>query len=294
MKGIILAGGAGSRLYPMTKVITKQLQPIYDKPMIYYPLSLLMLGGIREILLITTSQDLPHFQNLLQDGKQLGIEITYEIQKEPKGLPEAFILGKNFIGNEDVTLILGDNLFHGDMDFYRQALAAQKIKEFGLDARIFAYSVSNPQEYGVVEFDKQTKKVLSIEEKPVTPKSNYSIPGLYLFDSSVSERAFMLKPSPRGELEITDLILSYHNDKKLGVEIIPRGVAWLDTGTPRTLLEASAYIGTIESRQGLKVACLEEIALRMGFIDKGLLRTQISLMPSGSYKAYIKKVLLEC
>jgi glucose-1-phosphate thymidylyltransferase len=290
MKGIILAGGAGSRLYPMTKVITKQLQPVYDKPMIYYPLSFLMLGGIKDILMITTPHDKPHFEALLGDGKHLGIKIEYKIQDSPRGLPEAFILGEEFIGNEDVVLILGDNLFYGDIKFYKEALKAQGKKENGLDARVFAYYVNDPTSYGVVEFDKVTKKVKTIEEKPKAPKSNYAIPGLYLFDKTVAKRAKALKPSPRGELEITDLILSYHQEGSLGVEIITRGVAWLDTGTPKSLLEASSYIGAIEERQGLKVACLEEISLRMGFITAQEFEKVMNALPNSSYRNYLQKV----
>jgi glucose-1-phosphate thymidylyltransferase len=293
MKGIILAGGAGSRLYPMTKVITKQLQPVYDKPMIYYPLSFLMLGGIKDILMITTPHDKPHFEALLGDGSHLGIKIQYKIQEAPRGLPEAFILGEEFISNEDVVLILGDNLFYGDIKFYKEALKSQSAKQNGLDGRVFAYYVNDPTSYGVVEFDKATKKVKSIEEKPKTPKSNYAIPGLYLFDKSVSSRAKNLKPSARGELEITDLILSYHQEGKLGVEIITRGVAWLDTGTPKSLLEASSYIGAIEERQGLKVACLEEVALRMGFIDAKGFEKVMNALPNSSYKNYLQKVYSE-
>jgi glucose-1-phosphate thymidylyltransferase len=291
MKGIILAGGSGSRLYPMTKVITKQLQPVYDKPMIYYPLSFLMLGGINDILLITTPHDLPHFQQLLGDGSQLGIKISYKIQEKPNGLPEAFVLGEDFINGEDVCLILGDNLFYGDIRFFKDALTAHKSKQDGIKGRVFAYSVADPKAYGVVEFDKKTKLVKSIEEKPLEPKSNYAIPGLYIFDSTVSKRARELKPSPRGETEIVDLILSYKQDETLGVEIITRGVAWLDTGTPRSLLEASSYIGAIEERQGLKVACLEEVAYRMLFIDELGLRECINRLPKSIYRNYLENFL---
>lgn len=293
MKGIILAGGSGTRLYPMTKIITKQLQPVYDKPMIYYPLSFLMLGGIKDILLITTPHDQAHFKNLLGNGNHLGINIEYIIQNEPKGLPEAFILGEKFIGNDDVILILGDNLFYGDIKFYRDALKAQKEKENGLTGRVFAYYVQDPTAYGVVEFDKKTKIVKSIEEKPIQPKSNYAIPGLYLFDNTASKRSKTIKPSPRGELEITDLIKSYQTENKLGVEIITRGVAWLDTGNPKALLEASSYIGAIEERQGLKVACIEEVALRMNFIDMNGFKKVIDSIPKSSYKAYLEKVAAE-
>jgi glucose-1-phosphate thymidylyltransferase len=293
MRGVILAGGTGSRLYPMTKVITKQLQPIYDKPMIYYPLSFLMLGGVKDILLITTPHDQSHFKELLGDGSNLGIKIEYKIQDAPKGLPEAFILGEEFIGNEDVVLILGDNLFYGDIKFYREAIKSQAEKKNGISAHVFAYYVNEPSAYGVVEFDKVTKKVKSIEEKPKIPKSNYAVPGLYLFDKTVAKRAKGLKPSARGELEITDLILDYHKEEKLGVEIITRGVAWLDTGTPKFLLEASQYIGAIEERQGLKVACLEEIALRVGFIDAVKFKKIMDDLPNCPYKNYLQKVYSE-
>ena len=293
MKGIILAGGSGTRLYPMTKIMTKQLQPVYDKPMIYYPLSFLMLGGIKDILLITTPHDLVHFQALLGDGSQLGIKLSYKVQDNPNGLPQAFILGEEFIGNEDVCLILGDNLFYGDIKFFRNALNAHQEKTDGIKGRVFAYSVADPRMYGVVEFDKKTKMVKSIEEKPQNPKSNYAIPGLYIFDSCASKRAKNLKPSPRGETEIVDLILSYKEEEALGVEIITRGVAWLDTGTPRSLLEASSYIGAIEERQGLKVACLEEVAFRMGFIDLAGLQKCIDALPKSIYRAYLEKFLIE-
>jgi glucose-1-phosphate thymidylyltransferase len=293
MKGIILAGGSGTRLYPMTKVMTKQLQPVYDKPMIYYPLSFLMLGGMKDILLITTPQDLPSFQNLLGDGSKFGIKLTYKIQEKPNGLPEAFILGEDFIGNEDVCLILGDNLFYGDIQFFRDALTDHKIKKNNIIARVFAYNVADPTSYGVVEFDKVTKLVKSIEEKPKIPKSHYAIPGLYIFDKSVSGRAKGLKSSARGETEIVDLILDYHNEGLLGVEVITRGVAWLDTGTPRSLLDASAYIGAIEERQGLKVACLEEVAYRMGFINDKELQVIVNDLPKSSYRNYLEGFIKE-
>jgi glucose-1-phosphate thymidylyltransferase len=293
MKGIILAGGSGTRLYPMTRVMTKQLQNIYDKPMIYYSLSYLMLGGIKDILLISTPEDLPNFEKLLGDGKNLGIKLTYKVQEKPTGLPEAFVIGEEFIGNNDVCLILGDNLFYGDMQYFRDAIGFHNQKKDGIAARVFAYSVSDPQNYGVVEFDKKTKKVNSIVEKPKEPKSNYAIPGLYLFDSTVSKRAKAVKPSPRGETEIVELILSYHRENKLGVEIIPRGIAWLDTGTPRNLLDAASYIGAIEERQGLKVACLEEVALRMGFINLDQYKMNLEKLPKSSYRTYLEKILNE-
>lgn len=295
MKGIILAGGSGSRLYPMTSVITKQLQPVYDKPMVFYPLSMLMLGGIREILLITTQNDLPHFRNILKDGRHLGLELTYQVQDRPNGLPEAFVLGESHIGNHDVCLILGDNLFYGDIDFFRKAILAQKTKLNSLSARVFGYYVGDPKAYGVVEFDRQTKKIKSIVEKPESPKSNYAIPGLYLFDHTVVERAKKLKPSSRGETEMVDLILGYLSDQKLDVEIITRGVAWLDTGTPKSLLEASSYIGAIEERQGQKVACLEEVAYRMNFINLDQLTRNVASMPKSSYKDYLERFIkTEC
>jgi glucose-1-phosphate thymidylyltransferase len=293
MKGIILAGGAGSRLYPMTRVMTKQLQSVYDKPMIYYPLSILMLGGIRDILMITTPEDKPLFERLLGDGSQFGIRLSYKIQEKPNGLPEAFVLGEDFIGNDPVCLILGDNLFYGDLDFFRKAIASQEAKENGMDGRVFAYYVADPRAYGVVEFDKETKKVKSIEEKPAHPKSNYAIPGLYLFDNTVSKRAKALKPSPRGETEIVELILSYHREGKLGVEMMYRGLAWLDTGTPRQLLDAASFIGAIEERQGLKVACLEEVAYRMKFITLGELERITGALPKCSYRSYLEKIIQE-
>ncbi len=291
MKGIILAGGAGSRLYPMTSVMTKQLQPVYDKPMIFYPLSMLMLGGMRDILMITTEKDLPHFQAVLGDGSHLGIRLTYQVQHRPNGLPEAFVLGESHIQNDDVCLILGDNLFYGDIQFFRNAIQAQTSKTNQFYARVFGYYVADPRAYGVVEFDKQTKKIKSIVEKPKEPKSNYAIPGLYLFDSSVVRRAKELKPSPRGETEIVDLILNYLNEEKLDLEVITRGVAWLDTGTPKSLLEASSYIGAIEERQGQKVACLEEIAYRMKFISLDELAKQVSKMPKSSYQEYLSRFI---
>lgn len=293
MKGIILAGGAGSRLYPMTRVMTKQLQSVYDKPMIYYPLSILMLGGIKDILLITTPDDQVLFKKLLGDGSQFGVKLSYVIQEKPNGLPEAFVLGEKFIGNDDVCLILGDNLFYGDLDFFRLAIKEQAEQKNGLSGRVFAYYVADPTAYGVVEFDKQTKKVKSIEEKPKQPKSNYAVPGLYLFDKTVSTRAKSLKPSPRGETEIVDLILSYHNEGKLGVEMMYRGLAWLDTGTPRSLLDAASFIGAIEERQGLKVACLEEIAYRMKFITLDQLQKITNELPKCSYRSYLEKIISE-
>jgi glucose-1-phosphate thymidylyltransferase len=287
MKGIILAGGAGSRLYPLTKIITKQLQPIYDKPMIFYPLSLLMLGNIKDILLITTPHDQVHFKNLLGNGSQWGINLQYKIQENPTGLPDAFILGEEFIGIDDVTLILGDNLFYGDIKFFKNALLS-KFK-----ARAFAYPVSDPERYGVIEFEPASQKVLSLEEKPLNPKSKYAIPGLYIFDSSVCNKAKNIKASARGETEIVELLKMYMNDGELQAQLISRGVAWLDTGTPKSLLEASAYIAAIEERQGLKVACLEEIALRMNFISKDQYKKIVDELPNCSYKNYLKEIANE-
>jgi glucose-1-phosphate thymidylyltransferase len=248
-KGIILAGGKGTRLYPMTNIFSKQLQPVYDKPMIYYPLSTLMLAGIREVLLISTPEDTPNYKKLLGDGSQFGINIEYKIQDSPGGLPQAFILGEQFIGDSQVCLILGDNLFYGKLDFLRDGLTNNH------GGTIFAYQVENPSEYGVVEFD-QNHKVLSIEEKPPIPKSKYAIPGLYIFNSNVATYSRQLKPSVRGEIEITDLHKRYLADNALDVVTIGRGVAWLDTGTPHSLLEAGVFIQTIEKRQGTKIACI--------------------------------------
>lgn len=285
-KGIILAGGKGTRLYPMTSIVNKQLQPIYDKPMIYYPLSTLMLGGIKEILIITTPEDLKLYQILLKDGKQWGIEIEYAIQKEPKGLPEAFIIGEQFIGKNQVCLILGDNLFYGKLDFFRIALNTNR------GATIFGYEVENPESYGVVEFD-ENNKVISIEEKPAKPKSNYAIPGLYIFDSQVVEISKDLKPSKRGEIEITDVHKAYLNQGRLNVQIIGRGIAWLDTGTPDALLEASNFIRAIEKRQGRKIACLEEIALKLGFINSEQYKKYVDSLPNCDYKKYCRKIFTE-
>jgi glucose-1-phosphate thymidylyltransferase len=293
MKAIILAGGTGSRLYPMSQYLSKQLQTVYDKPMIYYPLSILMLTGIKDILVITTQNDQHLFKKLLSDGSHLGINIQYEIQAHANGIPEAFIIGEKFIGKDPVAMVLGDNLFYGGLSFFREAVKKQKENVDNIKARIFAYWVSDPSSYGVVEFDRDTMKVKSIEEKPAHPKSNYAIPGIYVFDSSVSERAKKLKPGKRGETEIVDLMNSYLSEKNLGIEVIGRGVAWLDTGTPQSLLEASNFIGVIEQRQGLKVACLEEIALRMNYISKEDFQVTLSKMPKSNYQKYLEKILLE-
>lgn len=290
MKGIILAGGAGSRLYPLTHLTSKQLQPIYDKPMIYYPLSLLMLGGIKDILLITTPHDIDNFKKLLGDGQRMGLKISYCVQDKPNGLPEAFKLGADFIGDSPVTLVLGDNLFYGDISFFRNALRQKLEQPDKEEGFIFAYPVKDPQRYGVVEFKKESFEVIGIEEKPQNPKSRYAIPGLYIFDKSVCQKVRELKPSPRGETEIVDLLRVYLKQKSLFTEVITRGVAWLDTGTPQALLEASNFIGAIEQRQGLKVACLEEVALRMGFVSREQFKDIIQKTPACDYRKYLEEI----
>jgi len=286
MKGIILAGGSGSRLYPVTKVYSKQLTLIYDKPLIYYPLSILMLGGIRDILIISNEQTIPLYQNLFDDGNHLGLNISYKIQESPRGIAEAFILGEEFIGNDDVTLILGDNIFYGNLDFFYHALGNNK------GATIFGYRVQDPERYGIIEFD-ENGKALSIEEKPIKPKSQYAVPGLYIYNDEVSEIAKNLKPSGRGELEITDVNRVYLERGKLQIVRIGRGVAWLDTGTPEALLKASNFFGVIEDRQGLKVACVEEIAYSMKFIGRNKFEKLINSIPSCLYKEYLEKLLKE-
>ena len=282
MKGIVLAGGAGTRLYPLTRVASKQLQPIYDKPMIYYPLSTLMLGGIREVLLVSTPVDVPRFQELLGDGRQWGMNIEYCVQDEPRGIAEALILGESFVGDDDVALILGDNVFYGNFRIL------EIVESFSTGALVFGYYVNDPERYGVVDFD-AAGNVLSIEEKPSTPRTNYAVPGLYLYDSTAAARARALNPSPRGELEITDLNLAYLSDGALRVQLLGRGLAWLDTGTHASLLEAAAFIGAIQTRQGLKIACLEEIAYIRGFIDRTELNAVVDAMPNGPYREYLEQ-----
>ena len=286
VKGIILAGGSGSRLYPITKVYSKQLALIYDKPLIYYPLSILMLGGIKNVLIISNSETIPLYQKLFGDGKQLGMKFDYVIQPEPKGIAQAFILGEKFIGSDMSCLVLGDNIFYGNLDFFYKALQTDR------GATIFGYQVNDPERYGIVEFD-QSGKVLSIEEKPSKPKSHYAVPGLYVFDNRVIEISKNLKPSKRGELEITDVNQVYLELGELQVEKIGRGVAWLDTGTPEALLAASNFFGVIEDRQGLKVACIEEIAYLRGFIDRKQFEKLVSEIPKSLYREYLEKVVAE-
>ncbi len=282
MKGIILAGGAGTRLYPVTRSISKQIIPVYDKPMIYYPLSVLMLAGIREVLIISTPTDIGLYENLFGDGSQLGMKISYKIQPSPDGLAQAFILGEEFIGDDNVCLILGDNIFYG-YNFRRVLEDAAKLENGSI---VFGYYVNDPERYGVVEFD-ESGKVVSIEEKPDEPKSNYAVTGLYFYSNDVVEKAKNLKPSKRGELEITDLNRLYLEENRLNVKLLGRGFAWLDTGTHDSLLQASNYIATIEQRQGLKVSCIEEIAFKVGFIDKKQLLALAEPLSKNQYGQYL-------
>lgn len=280
MKGIILAGGAGTRLYPLTSVASKQLLPIYDKPLIFYPLATLMLGGIKEYLLISTPEDTPRFQALLGDGSPWGISIEYAVQEKPDGIAKAFVIGEKFIGKDPVTLILGDNLFYGSMKL------DEVIGNFKSGAKVFGYYVKDPERYGVVEFD-ASHKVVGLEEKPKAPKSNYAVPGLYIYDNDVVAITKALKPSARGELEITDLNIAYLKQGKLNVQLLGRGIAWLDTGTHASMLEASTFIYTLEARQGLKIACLEEIAYLRKFITLDKFKDTVDRMPRSPYKDYL-------
>jgi len=285
MKGIILAGGSGTRLYPITSSISKQMLPVYDKPMIYYPLSVLMLAAIREILIISTPRDLPGFRNLLGDGKSLGLDFSYKEQPSPEGLAQAFILGEEFIGNDTVCMILGDNIFYGH-GFGEALLKTSELKK---GACVFGYYVTDPERYGVVEFDKE-RKVISLEEKPANPKSNYAVTGLYFYDNSVVRKAKALKPSARGELEITDLNRVFLNEGSLEIKLMGRGMAWLDTGTYDSLLQAANFIATLEQRQGLKASCIEEIAYKRGFIDKKQLLALAEPIKNSQYGKYLFRI----
>ena len=291
MKGIILAGGSGSRLYPLTKTISKQLLPVYDKPMIYYPLSTIMMFGIRDILIISTPHDTPNIEQLFGDGSKLGLKIQYKVQPEPKGIAQAFTIGADFIGNDDVCLILGDNIFY--MGGFARSFKQEVDKNIGKSATIFAYHVSSPERFGVVEFDKD-KRVISIEEKPKKPKSNYAAVGLYFYPGDVAKKAATLAPSARGELEITDLNNMYLREGRMNVVTMGRGNAWLDAGTPESLIESGQFVQIIEKRQGLKIACIEEIAFRREFITVTQLSDLINELPNGDYKTYLQKIHEEC
>ena len=286
MKGIVLAGGSGTRLYPLTKAVSKQILPIYDKPMIYYPLSVLMLSGIKDILLISTPRDILVFEELFGDGSQLGISISYKVQPSPDGLAQAFILGEEFIGDDSVCLVLGDNIYYG----YGLAEILMRSTEIKEGATVFGYYVSDPERYGVVEFD-ENRNVIDLEEKPENPKSNYAVTGLYYYDNTVVEKAKQLKPSPRGELEITDLNKLYLKEGTLKTELLGRGMAWLDTGTHESLIQASNFVASIEQRQGLKVACLEEIAYRKGYISDQELRELAEPLKKNQYGQYLLRLL---
>ncbi len=285
MKGIVLAGGSGTRLYPLTCVVSKQLLPVYDKPMIYYPISVLLLSGIRDILIISTPQDLPNFRRLLGTGEQFGVRFSYAEQPRPEGLAQAFLIGADFIGNDPVALVLGDNIFYGQGLTQTLAEAGKLVK----DGLVFGYHVNDPERYGVVEFD-ASGKAISIEEKPAKPKSSYAVPGLYFYGPDVVDIAKSIKPSARGELEITDLNLVYLRDGRLSVKRMGRGVAWLDTGTHESLLQAGSFVEAIQSRQGLKISCLEEIAYRKGYITKDQLRAQGQIMSKNEYGQYLLRL----
>ncbi len=285
MKGIILAGGSGTRLHPLTLAVSKQLMPVYDKPMIYYPLSVLMMAGIREVLIISTPHDLPHFEKLLGDGTKLGCRFSYAVQEKPEGLAQAFIIGADFIGNDKVALILGDNIFYGAG--LSQLLQENNDPDGGI---IFAYHVHDPERYGVVEFD-ESNRAISIEEKPTRPKSNFAVPGLYFYDNDVIEISANLKPSPRGELEITDVNKVYLEKGKLRVGILSRGTAWLDTGTFKSLIQAGEFVNVIEERQGLKIGCIEEVAYRMNFIDKDQLGSLAEPLMKSGYGEYLTRLI---